>query len=80
MNEIEVNSKPRRAQGGQGLLSHSIPVQRSQEIIPLILGKKRGRTHEREREGAPGDGAGRSVLVLAPEVGVLAALLFLLTH
>ena len=28
MNEIEVNSKPRRAQGGMGLLSRSISVQK----------------------------------------------------
>jgi hypothetical protein len=56
MEEIEVNSKAPRAQGGLGLLSQTILVQRSQKYIPLVL------IHEREEEKkgrnreAPGDG------------------------
>ena len=47
-----MNSKPQRAQGGLGLLSHTISVQKSQQSIPLIL-EKRGRKREtgRERQG-----------------------------
>jgi len=42
-----MNSKPRRAQGGLGLLSHTISVQRLQESIPLILVLgRRGRNRE----------------------------------
>ena len=51
-----MNSKLRRAQGGLGLLSQTISVQKSQLSIPLILEKKRGKEREnteRERE-APG--------------------------
>jgi len=44
-----MNSKPRRAQGGKGLLSQSISVQESQESIPKRGGRK---STERER-GAP---------------------------
>ena len=54
MNEIEVNSKPQRAQGGKGLLSHTISVQSIQESMPLIL-EKRGEdknTREKEKERA----------------------------
>ena len=50
--KIEMNSKPRRAQGGLGLLSQTISVQKSQLSIPLILEKKRGEERENtEREG-----------------------------
>jgi len=51
-----MNSKPWRAQGGLGLLSHTISVQSLQESIPKILSLERkegGRTEralgERER-------------------------------
>ena len=55
MNEIEVNSKPLRAQGGMGLLSRSISVQKSQQSIPIF---PRGeREEERKRRRAPGGGA-----------------------
>ena len=37
-----MNSKPWRAQGGLGLLSHTISVQKSQESIPLILERRDG--------------------------------------
>ena len=47
-----MNSKPRRAQGGLGLLSHTISVQRSQESIPQIPREER---KEKERR-APGEG------------------------
>ena len=42
MNKNEMNSKPRRAQGGMGLLSRTISVQNPQVSIPL--------THREERE------------------------------
>ena len=45
-----MNSKPRRAQGGLGLLSHTISVQRHKESIPLILVLgRRGRNREEIR-------------------------------
>jgi hypothetical protein len=46
--EIDLNSKPRRAQGGLSLLSHTISVQKPQESIPLILILER-RKREEER-------------------------------
>ena len=54
MNEIEVNSKPRRAQGGKGLLSRSISVQKPQESIPLIPREER-----EEEEQGEGENHGR---------------------
>jgi len=45
MNEIKVNSKPRRAQGGKGLLSRSNHVQslhKSMAKIPNSREEKRG--------------------------------------
>ena len=57
MNEIEVNSNPRRAQGGMGLLSRSIHVQSLHKSMAKILtpreekggtGRRRG---ERQKEG-----------------------------
>ena len=63
--EIEMNSKPRREQGGLGLLSHTISVQSLQESIPKVLIlERRGRNRER-RERAPGEEAA-AVLCLAP--------------
>jgi len=47
-----MNSKPRRAQGGLGLLSHTISVQRFQEFIPQIPREERKEKERRER--APG--------------------------
>ena len=50
--EIEMNTKPRRAQGGLGLLSRSISVQNStiHAKIPSSREEREGRTHtERER-------------------------------
>ena len=52
MNKNEMNSKPRRAQGGKGLLSRSISVQNPQESIPLIPREKR----EEEKRGKGGGG------------------------
>ena len=52
MNEIESKSKPRRAQGRKGLLSHQISVQQTQQSIPLILREER----EEEKRG---EGGGR---------------------
>ena len=56
MSKNEMNSKPRRSQGGKGLLSRSISVQNSQESIPLIPREEReeeeqgeGESHGRER-------------------------------
>ena len=48
MNEFESKSKPRRAQGGKGLLSHQISVQKSQQSIPQIPREER---EEERREG-----------------------------
>ena len=49
MYEIETKSKPRRAQGGKGLLSHAMSVQSFQESIPKIL------SLERKEGGREGD-------------------------
>ena len=49
--EIELNSKPRRAQGGLGLLSHTISVQSLQESIPKILSLERKEGGGREAPG-----------------------------
>ena len=59
MNEIDTRSKARRAQGGKGLLSHTISVQESQTSISkiLILEKKREEQEEREEERL-GEGGG----------------------
>ena len=48
--EIEMNSKPRRAQGGLGLLSHTISVQSLQESIPKFLSLERKEGGEREEQ------------------------------
>ena len=50
MNKNEMNTKPRRAQGGKGLLSRSISVQNPQESIPLIPREER----EEEKRGEGG--------------------------
>ena len=50
MNELESKSNARRAQGGLGLLSHTISVQKSQESILKILNLER---KEGGRERAP---------------------------
>ena len=79
MNEIEVNSKPRRAQGGKGLLSRSSSVQKTQNpMVQLLLLEKRGRE---QREGQRGRLEEMRVASgsLAPGTGELAALLSLLT-
>ena len=79
MNEIEVNSKPRRAQGGKGLLSRSISVQKKTQnpMVQLLLLEKRGRE---QREGQRGRLEEMRVASgsLAPGAGELAALLSLL--
>jgi len=53
-----MNSKPRRAQGGLGLLSHTISVQSLQESIPKILSLERKEGGREEREEAPGGDGG----------------------
>ena len=61
MNKNEMNSKPRRAQGGKGLLSRSIHVQslhKSMSKIPNSREERRGTG----KRGAPGSGSGGSVL------------------
>ena len=50
MNKNEMNSKSQRAQGGKGLLSRSISVQKPQESMPL--NPREEREEERKREGA----------------------------
>ena len=62
MNKNEMNSKPRRAQGGLGFLSHTISVQGPQESIPLIPREEREEERKKEEEeGAPGKGRRRVV-------------------
>jgi len=51
MNEIEVNSKPRRAQGGMGLISRSISVQK---LKNPSLREEREEEQRGDWEGAPG--------------------------
>ena len=59
MSKNEMNSKPRRAQGGKGLLSRSISVQNPQESIPLIPSEEREEEKRGEGEGGrPGRGGG----------------------
>ena len=58
MNKYEMNSKPRRAQGGKGLLSRSISVQNPQESMPLI--PREETEEERKEEDARREG--RTVL------------------
>ena len=57
MNKNEMNSKPRRAQGGMGLLSRSISIQNPQVSIPLIPREEREK-EKRDREGMPQRGDG----------------------
>ena len=57
MNEIKVNSKPRRAQGGKGLLSRSNHVQslhKSMAKIPNSREEKRGTGRRGWRQGEEG--------------------------
>ena len=51
MNKNEMNSKPRRAQGGMGLLSRTISVQNPQVSIPLIPREEREEVEKKEEEG-----------------------------
>ena len=62
MNKNEMNSKPRRAQGGKGLLSRSISVQNPQESIPLIPREER----EEEKRGEGGGGRQEGVAACCP--------------
>jgi len=64
MSKNEMNSKPRRAQGGMGLLSRSISIQNSQESIPLIPGEER----EEEKQGE-GESHGRRAATCCPSPG-----------
>jgi len=65
-----MNSKPRRAQGGLGILSHTISVQSLQESIPKILSLERKKGGREEREEAPGgDDRWFTGMRLAPEAG-----------
>ena len=55
MDELESKTNARRAQGGLGLLSHTISVQKSQVSMPLILERRDGAERQRgERGAAPG--------------------------
>jgi len=55
--EIEMKSKPRRALGGKGLLSHSISIQSLKNpYLESYPREEKGRRRGRER-GAPGRGA-----------------------
>ena len=60
--EIELNSKPRRAQGELGLLSRSISVQNPQESIPKVLIlERRGRNREKRRGRRQEEGRRRAI-------------------
>ena len=61
MNKNEMNSKPRRAQGGKGLLSRSISVQNPQESIPLIPREEREEEKRGEERGGRQKGRPRTV-------------------
>jgi len=56
-----MNSKPRRAQGGLGILSHTISVQSLQESIPKILSLERKKGGREERENTQREGGAREV-------------------
>ena len=63
MNEIEVESKPRRAQEGKGLLSRSIHVQSLHKSMAKIPNSREERRWT-ERRRAPGSwGGGRRFLL-----------------
>ena len=58
MDELESKTNAWRAQGGLGLLSHTISVQKSQQSIPKVLIlERRGRNREKKRRRAPGERA-----------------------
>ena len=57
MNEIDTRSKAPRAQGGKGLLSHTISVQSLQESIPKNLSLERRREEEERHPGREGEAA-----------------------
>ena len=52
MNAIDTRSKAPRAQGGKGLLSHTISVQESQKSISKILILEKKRKNREEERGA----------------------------
>ena len=56
MNENESKSKPRRAQGGKGLLSHSISVQSLKN--PWFKSYPRKEREEEQKEGEEAHGRG----------------------
>ena len=60
MNGIESKSKPQRAQGGKGFLSHQISVQKSQQSIPLFPREERKEEEkgEHRREVGAWEGGG----------------------
>ena len=62
MNKNKMNLKPRRAQGGKGLLSRSISVQNPQESMPLIPREER----EEEKRGEGGGGRQEREVVCCP--------------
>jgi len=54
MNTNEMNSKPRRAQGGKGLLSRSISVQNPQESMAKNPSPREERESTERERGATG--------------------------
>ena len=54
MNKNEMNSKPRRAQGGKGLLSRSISVQNPQESMAKNPSPREERERTKRERGATG--------------------------
>ena len=58
MSKNEMNSKPRRAQGGKSLLSRTILVQKYQQSIPLIPREEREEETRGEEDGGRQGGGG----------------------
>ena len=69
MNAIDTRSKAPRAQGGRGLLSHTISVQESQKSISKILPLEKRREEQEEKRRAPGDGRWRAVCLWLAQGG-----------
>ena len=65
MNKNEMNSKPRRAQGGMGLLSRSIHVQSLHKSMAKILTPREEKGGREEREEA----TGRLLPCVSPSAG-----------
>ena len=68
MNKIELKSKPRRAQGGKGLLSQTISVQESHKSISKISPREEKGGGRTEKRGATGEKEWRQAGKEAPSL------------